>query len=212
MPGLGNNLIMQRFIEADSYYNFNQETDVIMIAISGLGRYSFPITINDNDYVYSRGDLDVSQSSVFDTEEVRETVYKKYAELIDYADRHEVKLDFSDVERVYDEKLKEFSNVIKCKMESHKFLATTDDKEIYDFIYIDGDHTAQAVFIDASLAWKALKPGGIMAFDDYLWELDAPINMRPQAAIDLFIILMKDHLTLIGTGSQIWIRKELETY
>ena len=96
-------------------------------------------------------------------------------------------------------------------MESHKFLATTDDKEIYDFIYIDGDHTAQAVFIDASLAWKALKPGGIMAFDDYLWELDAPINMRPQAAIDLFIILMKDHLTLIGTGSQIWIRKELET-
>jgi hypothetical protein len=72
MPGLGNNLIMQRFIEADSYYNFNQETDVIMIAISGLGRYSFPVTINDNDYVYSRGDLDVSQSSVFDTEEVRE--------------------------------------------------------------------------------------------------------------------------------------------
>ena len=103
-----------------------------------------------------------------------------------------------------------FSNVIKCKMESHKFLATTDDKEIYDFIYIDGDHTAQAVFIDASLAWKALKPGGIMAFDDYLWELDAPINLRPQAAIDLFIILMKDHLTLLGTGSQIWIRKELE--
>ena len=121
-------------------------------------------------------------------------------------------MDFSDVERVYDEKLKEFSNVIKCKMESHKFLATSDDKEIYDFIYIDGDHTAQAVFIDASLAWKALKPGGIMAFDDYLWELDAPINLRPQAAIDLFIILMKDHLTLLGTGSQIWIRKELETY
>jgi len=121
-------------------------------------------------------------------------------------------MDFSDIERVYDEKLKEFSNVIKCKMESHKFLATTDDKEIYDFIYIDGDHTAQAVFLDASLAWKALKPGGIMAFDDYLWEPEFPINLRPQPAIDLFVILMKDHLTLIGTGSQIWIRKELETY
>ncbi len=38
-------------------------------------------------------------------------------------------MDFSDVERVYDEKLKEFSNVIKCKMESHKFLATTDDAD-----------------------------------------------------------------------------------
>jgi hypothetical protein len=72
MPGSSNNLIMQRFIEADSYYNFNKETDVIIIAISGLGRYSFPLTINDKDFLYSRGDLDVSQSSVFDTEEVRE--------------------------------------------------------------------------------------------------------------------------------------------
>jgi hypothetical protein len=32
-----------------------------------------------------------------DTEEVRETVYKKYAEMIDYADRWDVKLDFSDI-------------------------------------------------------------------------------------------------------------------
>jgi hypothetical protein len=72
MPGSSNNLIMQRFIEADSYYNFNKETDVIMIAISGLGRYSFPVTINDKDFLYSRGDLDVSQFSVLDTEEVRE--------------------------------------------------------------------------------------------------------------------------------------------
>jgi hypothetical protein len=63
MPGSSNNLIMQRFIEADSYYNFNKETDVIIIAISGLGRYSFPLIINDKDFLYSRGDLDVSQSN-----------------------------------------------------------------------------------------------------------------------------------------------------
>jgi hypothetical protein len=72
MPGSSNNLIMQRFIEADSYYNFNNETDVIMIAISGLGRYSFPVTINNEDLIYSRGDLDVSQSSIKDTKEISE--------------------------------------------------------------------------------------------------------------------------------------------
>jgi predicted O-methyltransferase YrrM len=121
-------------------------------------------------------------------------------------------MDFSDVEKVYDDKLKEFSNVIKCKTTSQEFLVNTDDKEIYDFIYIDGDHTAKAVFLDATLAWKALKPGGIMAFDDYLWGLELQFNLRPQPAIDLFITLMKDNLTLIGTGSQIWIRKELEAY
>ncbi len=120
-------------------------------------------------------------------------------------------MDFLDVERTYDEKLKGYSNVIKCKMNSIEFLATSDDKEIYDFIYIDGDHTAEAVFRDASLAWRALKPGGIMAFDDYLWEPNFPINLRPQAAIDLFITLMKDHIILLGDGSQVWIRKEYET-
>jgi hypothetical protein len=72
MPGSSNNMIMQRFIESDSYYNFNKETDVIMIAISGLGRYSFPVTINDEDFFYSRGDLDVSQSSTKDSKEVIE--------------------------------------------------------------------------------------------------------------------------------------------
>lgn len=120
-------------------------------------------------------------------------------------------MNFSDVERTYDDKLKGYSNVVKCKMNSIEFLATTDDKEIYDFIYIDGDHTAEAVFKDASLAWRALKPGGIMAFDDYLWELEFPINLRPQAAIDLFLTLMKDHIILLGAGSQVWIRKEYET-
>ena len=120
-------------------------------------------------------------------------------------------MDFSDVERVYDSKVGNYRNVIKVKMKSETFLTSSDEKHIYDFIYIDGDHTAKAVFQDATLAWKALKPGGIMAFDDYLWEPNFPINLRPQPAIDLFVTLMKEHITLIGAGSQVWIRKELET-
>lgn len=120
-------------------------------------------------------------------------------------------MDFSDVERVYDSKTEKYDNIIKVKMSSQEFLTKSDDKEFYDFIYIDGDHTAVAVFRDASLAWRALKPGGIMAFDDYLWEPEFPINLRPQPAIDLFVTLMKDHITLLGAGSQVWIRKEYET-
>lgn len=120
-------------------------------------------------------------------------------------------MDFSDVERVYDSKVGNYRNVIKVKMKSETFLTSSDEKHIYDFIYIDGDHTAKAVFQDATLAWNALKPGGIMAFDDYLWEPNFPINLRPQPAIDLFVTLMKEHITLIGAGSQVWIRKELET-
>jgi hypothetical protein len=117
------------------------------------------------------------------------------------------KMDFSDVEKVYDHRTMTMDNVIKVKMTSIEFLTTAEDKDYYDFIYIDGDHTADAVFKDASLAWRALKPGGIMAFDDYEWEPQLPMHLRPQPAIDLFLTLMKDHIDLLRTGPQVWIRK-----
>jgi predicted O-methyltransferase YrrM len=120
-------------------------------------------------------------------------------------------MDFSDVERVYDSKVDEYSNVIKVKMASQDYLITADEKDYFDFIYIDGDHTADAVFKDASLSWKALKPGGIMAFDDYEWGPELPMHLRPKPSIDLFVTLMKDNIDLIRTGPQVWIRKRFTT-
>lgn len=40
----------------------------------------------------------------------------------------------------------------------------------FDIIYIDGDHTSQAVYKDAKNSWNLLKSGGILIFDDYLWH------------------------------------------
>eukprot|EP00633_Aureoumbra_lagunensis_P007093 CAMPEP_0197306962 /NCGR_PEP_ID=MMETSP0891-20130614/4347_1 /TAXON_ID=44058 ORGANISM="Aureoumbra lagunensis, Strain CCMP1510" /NCGR_SAMPLE_ID=MMETSP0891 /ASSEMBLY_ACC=CAM_ASM_000534 /LENGTH=396 /DNA_ID=CAMNT_0042789867 /DNA_START=60 /DNA_END=1247 /DNA_ORIENTATION=+ len=37
----------------------------------------------------------------------------------------------------------------------------------FDFIYIDGDHSSSQVLTDAVLAFRLLRTGGIMAFDDY---------------------------------------------
>lgn len=42
----------------------------------------------------------------------------------------------------------------------------------YHIIYIDGEHTARGVFNDAMLAFPLLHVGGILIFDDFLW--DAP--------------------------------------
>lgn len=39
----------------------------------------------------------------------------------------------------------------------------------FDFIYIDGDHTAAALLVDVSLSWHLLRVGGLMLLDDYLW-------------------------------------------
>lgn len=39
----------------------------------------------------------------------------------------------------------------------------------YDFVYVDGSHTAFDTQCDAVMSWRHLKVGGMMIFDDYLW-------------------------------------------
>lgn len=58
---------------------------------------------------------------------------------------------------------------------------------VYDFIYVDGSHEAADVLSDAVLSWPLLKPGGVMAFDDYKWGLGGPDWARPGPAIDAFV-------------------------
>lgn len=40
--------------------------------------------------------------------------------------------------------------------------------EYLDFVYIDGDHSYEACLKDIKAWWPKLKPGGIMAGDDYM--------------------------------------------
>lgn len=46
---------------------------------------------------------------------------------------------------------------------------TVDDLMILniDFFHIDGDHTAEGVYHDLNLAWKATKKNGLLLVDDY---------------------------------------------
>lgn len=61
----------------------------------------------------------------------------------------------------------------------------------FDFIYVDGSHQAPDVLCDAVLAFRLLRPGGIIAFDDYIWfegDADKKDPMRcPKPAIDSFV-------------------------
>ena len=71
----------------------------------------------------------------------------------------------------------------------------------FDFIYIDGSHLAKDVFIDAALSWNLLKPGGILAFDDYGWGTWDPNPVgKPRPAIDAFASIFRDRITLLRAG------------
>jgi len=82
----------------------------------------------------------------------------------------------------------------------------------FNIIYIDGDHSASAVLNDAILSWPLLKKGGVLIFDDYLWETQRPPEERAQIAIDAFIAAYKDYIDVIYLEYQCIIRKESYFY
>ena len=118
--------------------------------------------------------------------------------------------DFSDVEAAFDQQLEPFKDqLIKQKAYSDEWLMKNRSKQ-YDFIYIDGDHMPQAFMSDAILSWELLKPGGIMAIDDYEWQHPRGAKYNPKEAINLFISMYSEHIEVIEKGWQIWIRKNID--
>lgn len=114
--------------------------------------------------------------------------------------------DWDDVLSVYSFKTMPYQNIFMFISTTDRFFATND--ETFDFIYVDADHTAKAVYTDGVNAWNALKPGGILAFDDYLWGegLDNQ-ELAPKPGIDRFLDEHDGKYGLLHKGAQVWIRK-----
>ena len=77
----------------------------------------------------------------------------------------------------------------------------------YDLIYIDGSHRAKHVFVDAALSWDLLKEGGVLIFDDYLWNIELPSDLIPKGPIDTFLMAFGDEIELLHREYQVAIRK-----
>lgn len=115
-------------------------------------------------------------------------------------------MDFSDVESAYDYKTKDYKNLTKFKGTTIEWLKNAP-VEHYDFIYIDADHTAVGVLLDAELSWLCLKSGGVIGFDDYEWSDGKGDAFRPMPGINSFLDRHKDDLAIIHKGWQLWIVK-----
>jgi predicted O-methyltransferase YrrM len=88
--------------------------------------------------------------------------------------------------------------------------------DTYDFIYVDGSHSTVNVLEDAVHAFRLLKTGAIMAFDDYLWDKPRSIcdpkwnqHGTPKEAIDAFLKVYSHEIELLHRGYQVWIRKTI---
>lgn len=78
---------------------------------------------------------------------------------------------------------------------------------VFDFIYIDGSHCAKDVMTDSCMAWKLLRTGGFLVWDDYLWGNPRDILHNPKLAIDSFIMMFGEELQIISMGYQIIVQR-----
>lgn len=81
-------------------------------------------------------------------------------------------------------------------------------RDFYDFVYVDGGHTAIDVLQDLILSFPLLKVGGIMGMDDYQWGLDTdPPHKIPYHAIKMFALAYQEKIHILAVGNQLWIKK-----
>jgi predicted O-methyltransferase YrrM len=81
------------------------------------------------------------------------------------------------------------------------------ENQSFDFIYVDGNHSASSVLADACMCFGMLRPTGIMLFDDYLWGDMPGLLHRPKLGIDYFTTLFSEQNALALLGYQLGLYK-----
>ena len=148
------------------------------------------------------GSRNVLEIHCIDTWEECEDIKASETELIEKRFDYNIQLAIKSVQNTV--------NFVKHKEKSHISLSKLISQGIndFDFIYVDASHYAVDVLTDAVLAFKLLKVGGILIFDDYLWTGDENIIFYPKIAIDSFTNIFSKHIKLIPAPcNQIFVIK-----
>lgn len=97
-----------------------------------------------------------------------------------------------------------------CHSTSNNYFALVDDRtRPFDLIYIDGSHTAEDVLQDGLNAWRVLKNGGVLIFDDFAWDLYEQERFLPRAGIHAFCEVYRTQFRALHAGHQFILEKAL---
>ena len=86
--------------------------------------------------------------------------------------------EINDMESVYlslYKQTKDKSNIHVIRSKSVSFLQSCED-DLFDVIYVDGDHTEEAVYNDMIHSFNKIKPGGLLMGHDYHHQIEIAVN------------------------------------
>jgi len=116
-------------------------------------------------------------------------------------------LDLTGLRQTFIDNVAPFGRRVRLITE-HSGTALRTLRGPFDFVYVDASHIAEDVLEDAVLAWRLLRTGGIMAFDDYIWRGPPDPRLCPRAGIDAFLATRRpDSFELTHKWVQLFVRK-----
>lgn len=92
--------------------------------------------------------------------------------------------------------------------ESADGFKTLSRKDIFDLIYIDGNHMSKYVLEDAVNSFYVLKDGGYMIFDDFGGGWEQEKHMQVKTAVESFVHSYEKYIDILHQGYQFIIRKK----
>lgn len=111
-------------------------------------------------------------------------------------------------EGYFDHNISSFGDrVLKFKGTSYAFFDSPVAQTDYDIIYVDGSHHADDVVIDAIKGFERLKVGGLMIFDDYLWQHYPRASDNPAGGVHAFLRMKRGSYKILRAYYQIIIQK-----
>ncbi len=93
------------------------------------------------------------------------------------------------------------------KTTSKKFFETLDTTDKFDFIYIDGSHLSEDVYLDFLNADAHIDSNGYIVFDDFFWSWYPTMEDNPFFGITKFLYENRKKYKIIYLGEQLIIKK-----
>jgi predicted O-methyltransferase YrrM len=127
-------------------------------------------------------------------------------------DLKETDIEINNIDNFFEGQYERFTNNVREHIDSEKLILYRDMsfnvyeklKELYfnsiDFIYIDGDHRPESVYLDGVNCLDLCKPNGYILFDDYNWR-------DTHKGIDRFLNEHGDKLMIMKLDYQLLVKK-----
>jgi predicted O-methyltransferase YrrM len=121
------------------------------------------------------------------------------------AEHPSMRINFKDVKTRFDENIAPYAE--RTDIFTDNIVNASVAIGPCDFIYIDGSHASADVLRDAVIAWELAKPGAIICFDDYEWNMYAGTVNHPKIGIDAFLAAYEGRYVILEKEYRLWIRK-----